>query len=129
MQSFPSSPSPAALRRRAQQAFDQGFEAIRDTIVLTMQAARLKEQIGAGRLALRPKSDPPDSRGKARLLTPRERSVLELVVQGKTTKRIAVDLGISFKTARSHRYSAMAKLGVANTAALVRDSLRMGIGS
>src|SRR5262245_1071168 len=60
-------------------------------------------------------------------LTPRERDVLQLVVRGRTTKEIAAELGISFKTAATHRYSAMSKMGSANAAALVRDSIRLGV--
>jgi len=53
-------------------------------------------------------------------LTPREREVFHLVVDGKTTKEIAKQLGISPKTAENHRARLMEKLGVHNTAELVR---------
>ena len=60
-------------------------------------------------------------------LSPREREVFHLVVDGKTTKEIARTLGISVKTADNHRYRLMDKLGVHNTAELVRYAARHGL--
>lgn len=60
-------------------------------------------------------------------LSPREREVFHLVVDGRTTKEIARDLGISVKTADNHRYRLMEKLGVHNTAELVRYAARRGL--
>ena len=57
-------------------------------------------------------------------LTPREHQVLQLIVEGKTTKEVAALLGISVKTAESHRMRIMAKLHVHETAGLVRYALR-----
>ena len=53
-------------------------------------------------------------------LTPREREVLDCVVEGRLNKRIAEDLGISIKTVEAHRARLMDKLGVDSTAQLVR---------
>src|SRR5436309_716924 len=50
-------------------------------------------------------------------LTPREREVLQLVAAGKTTKEVAELLGISVKTAESHRTHIMQKVDTSNTAA------------
>ncbi|HZF13030.1 MAG TPA: response regulator transcription factor [Thermoanaerobaculia bacterium] len=60
-------------------------------------------------------------------LSPREREVFHLVVDGRTTKEIARDLGISAKTADNHRCRLMEKLGVHNTAELVRYAARRGL--
>lgn len=60
-------------------------------------------------------------------LSPREREVFHLVVEGKTTKEIARALGISVKTADNHRYRLMEKLGVHNAAELVRYAARHGL--
>lgn len=60
-------------------------------------------------------------------LSPREREVFHLVVDGKTTKEVARQLGISVKTADNHRYRLMEKLGVHNTAELVRYAARHGL--
>jgi DNA-binding NarL/FixJ family response regulator len=60
-------------------------------------------------------------------LTPRQRHVLQLVAEGKTTKEIASVLGVSVKTADSHRTSVMRKLGIHHTAGLVRWAVRNGL--
>jgi len=53
-------------------------------------------------------------------LTERERQVAELIVEGKTTKAIALELGISAKTVEFHRANLMQKLGAEAVADLVR---------
>jgi DNA-binding NarL/FixJ family response regulator len=60
-------------------------------------------------------------------LTPREREVLQLVVEGKTTKEVGSILGVSTKTAESHRARLMDKLGIHETASLVRYAIRHGM--
>jgi len=68
------------------------------------------------------KSDiPPDP------LTSREREVLQLIAEGKTTKEIAIVLGVSVKTVESHRTRLMQKLDVRQTAGLVRYAIRRGM--
>jgi DNA-binding NarL/FixJ family response regulator len=57
-------------------------------------------------------------------LTPRERQVLQLVAEGKTTKQVAVLLGVSVKTADSHRTRLMEKLDIHEVAGLVRYAIR-----
>jgi DNA-binding NarL/FixJ family response regulator len=60
-------------------------------------------------------------------LTPREREVLQLVAEGKTTKEIATVLGLSVKTAETHRTKIMRKLEIHETAGLVRYAIRRGL--
>ena len=60
-------------------------------------------------------------------LTSREREVLQLVAEGKSTKEAASLLGISVKTAEYHRNSVMQKLGIHETASLVRYAIRRGL--
>ena len=60
-------------------------------------------------------------------LSKRERQVLSLMVDGKSSKEIAADLGISFKTAVTHRASIMSKLDVHETASVVREAIRRGL--
>jgi len=60
-------------------------------------------------------------------LTSRERQVLQLVAEGKTTKEVASMLGISVKTAESHRTRLMEKLAIHETAGLVRYAIRVGL--
>jgi two-component system, NarL family, response regulator NreC len=60
-------------------------------------------------------------------LTGREREVLQLVAEGKTTKQIAKLLGVTAKTAESHRTRIMTKLKIHETAGLVRYAIRQGL--
>lgn len=60
-------------------------------------------------------------------LTARECQVLQLVAEGKTTKEVAQLLGISAKTADSHRSRIMSKLDIHDTAGLVRYAIRQGL--
>ena len=60
-------------------------------------------------------------------LTHRERHVLQLVAEGSSTKEIAFELGIGFKTVESHRTRIMHKLDIHNTAGLVRYAIRRGL--
>jgi PAS domain S-box-containing protein len=60
-------------------------------------------------------------------LTSRETQVLTLVAEGKSTREVAAILGISYKTADSHRTRVMEKLDVHETASLVRCAIRMGL--
>ena len=61
------------------------------------------------------------------VLTNREIQVLTLVAEGKSTRETATILGISYKTADSHRTRIMEKLDVHETATLVRYAIRMGL--
>ena len=72
--------------------------------------------------AYRSKSEKP-----ADPLTPREKEVLQLIAEGKSTKDVASLLGISVKTAESHRTRLMQKLDIHETASLVRYAVRRGI--
>jgi len=60
-------------------------------------------------------------------LTSREREVLQLVAEGHTTKEIAGALNLSIKTAESYRSRIMEKLGIHETAGLVRYAIRQGL--
>ena len=60
-------------------------------------------------------------------LTPREREVMELVVDGRLNKQIAGDLGISMKTVENHRARVMEKMEVVSLADLVRLAIAAGV--
>jgi DNA-binding NarL/FixJ family response regulator len=58
-------------------------------------------------------------------LTLRQREVLQLLAEGKTMKEAATIMGISTRTAESHKYEIMRLLGVQTTAALIRYAVRI----
>jgi two-component system response regulator NreC len=60
-------------------------------------------------------------------LTPREREVLQLIAEGKSTKQVAEVLGITVKTAESHRSRIMFKLEIHEKAGLVRYAIKRGL--
>lgn len=61
------------------------------------------------------------------LLTPRQRAVLQLIVEGHTTKGIGSILGISEKTVESHRMALMERLRIYDVVGLVHYALRVGL--
>ena len=61
------------------------------------------------------------------ILTPRERQVLQLIAEGKTTKGLAHLLSISYKTTDAYRTRIMNKLDTHNTAGLVHQAIRQGL--
>jgi DNA-binding NarL/FixJ family response regulator len=61
------------------------------------------------------------------ILTPREREVIQLVAEGKTTKEIANALSLSVKTAETHRTNLMRKLDLHSVADLTLYAVRNGI--
>ena len=66
-------------------------------------------------------------RSKIGMLTRREREVLQLIAEGLSTKEIAARLGVSPKTAGSHRAGLMEKVGIHKSAGLVRLAIREGL--
>ena len=63
----------------------------------------------------------------AERLTPRQREILQLIAEGRSTKEIANILDISVKTAESHRAQLMERLGIHDIAGLVRYAIRVGL--
>jgi DNA-binding NarL/FixJ family response regulator len=61
------------------------------------------------------------------LLTEREREVLQLVAEGKTSQEIADQLFVSIKTVQTHRMHIMEKLDAHDRTDLVRHAIRLGI--
>lgn len=60
-------------------------------------------------------------------LTPRERQVFKLLAEGKTSREIAEYLGVSLKTAMTHRANLMSKLGAHSRAELIKLAIRKGV--
>jgi DNA-binding NarL/FixJ family response regulator len=61
------------------------------------------------------------------VLTTREREVIQLLAEGKTSKEVALTLNLSVKTAETHRTNLMRKLGLHSVADLTRYAVRNGI--
>jgi two-component system response regulator FixJ len=66
-----------------------------------------------------------DIRNRYETLTPREREVMALVVDGKANKVIAIDLNLSERTVEIHRANVMDKMGARSVAHLVKMNLLM----
>jgi two-component system response regulator FixJ len=62
------------------------------------------------------------------LLTPREKEVLDLVVEGYSNKIIGRHLGISPRTVEIHRAHMMEKMGVTNVSSLLRIAIHLSMG-
>jgi len=60
-------------------------------------------------------------------LSPRQREVLRLIAEGRTTKQIAQELEISVKTVESHRAQLMERLDIHDVAGLVRYAITVGL--
>jgi DNA-binding NarL/FixJ family response regulator len=58
-------------------------------------------------------------------MTPRQRQILQLLAEGKSMKQAAAVVGISTRTAESHKYEIMRRLRVGTTAELIRHAIRM----
>jgi DNA-binding NarL/FixJ family response regulator len=76
----------------------------------------------------------PDGGGAAKgspvdLLTSRQREILQLVAEGKSTKEIASDLVLSVKTVETHRAQIMDRIGIHDVPGLVRFAIRFGLVS
>ncbi len=63
------------------------------------------------------------------ILTSREREVLQLIAEGKSTKQIAAVLNVSVKTIETHRQQVMEKLNIHSVAELTKYAIREGITS
>ena len=63
------------------------------------------------------------------VLSPREREVLQLMAEGRTTNQIADGLCVSVKTVEAHRKQVMTKLGIHSVAELTKYAIRQGLTS
>jgi DNA-binding NarL/FixJ family response regulator len=68
-----------------------------------------------------------EARSPAASLTPRQREILQLIAEGKTTKEIAFLLNLSPKTVETHRAMLMQRLQIHDLAGLVRYAIRIGL--
>lgn len=101
------------------------FEAIHRALLNRFYITPLVDKEAAERVTFQPTRNPSEFLGGG--LTPRQREVLQLVAEGKTTKEISAILRISPKTVEFHRNSLMEELGVRTTAELTRYAIQRGI--
>lgn len=113
---FSDNPTVAQLRGEATRLQTLCQETIRESVMLRRWCRDTRTAVpsAAGPSAAKP-------------LSRREREVLGLMVEGKSSKEIAAALGISFKTAVTHRASIMGKLNVHEVASVVREAIRRGL--
>ena len=125
------------------------------TVALTMYSEPqfVAQALGAGASGYVLKSDPPEmlveavrkaARGETFLspgldlkaieepppisqLTPRQREILQLIAEGRSTRQISEELNISIKTVETHRANLMHRLRVSTTPDLVRFAIRQGV--
>ena len=123
-----------AYARRALEAGAAGYvlkHAAPRELLQALQAAAqggvyISREIAAevlGGLHHRPERDPASG------LTPRQREIIVLLVEGRSAKEIARLLDISHRTVEYHKYQAMEALGAATNAELIQLAIRLGIAA
>lgn len=115
--------APAGVRAElVVQAMKHGASDVFSPPYAPVEIARAMQDVFRGDIHVEPGKDGPGAvtvRGFG-TLTYRERQILQFVVDGRTNKEIAVDLGLSYRTVEVHRRHIMEKIGARNTAELVR---------
>jgi DNA-binding NarL/FixJ family response regulator len=106
-------------KREVESVMEQGAAAIKESMRLRRRSERIRSALQV------PGSAKPAHTGQG--LSKREHQVLCLIVAGKSSKEIAAELGISFKTTVTHRASIMSKLDVHEIASVVREAIRRGL--
>ena len=112
---------PMAVQAMKDGAFDFLTKPFRDQDLLDRINSALKQD-AENRSAIEQHAD---LRRRADSLTPREREVLELIVEGKANKVVAIDLGLSERTIEIHRANLMEKMGARSIAHLVKMHLTL----
>lgn len=93
------------------------FKAGAEDVILKSDLSRLGAAVVAAVAVRRP----------FRGLSPRQREVLRLISDGRSTREIAQLLGISVKTVEAHRGELMRRLGIRHVAGLTRYAVRVGL--
>ncbi len=112
----------SAVTAMKQDAFDF-FEKPVDPVKLLETIARAVQADQSGSVK---RGEDDVIRGRYATLSPRERQVMGMVVQGLANKQMAAQLSLSEKTVEVHRGNVMRKMQVDSVAALVRASLVCG---
>jgi len=91
----------------------------------TFFTAKVGQMVLDGYLDKKP--HPADTDAPPSRLTPRQREIVQLLAEGKSSKEVAVALGLSVKTAETHRANIMRRLECHSVSELVRYAIRNGI--
>lgn len=81
----------------------------------------------AQRVSLADMSPTQSAKSPLERLTPRQREILQLIAESRTTKEIAIELGLSAKTVEFHRAELMKRLNLRDIPALVRFAMQSGL--
>jgi len=109
------------LKSDASRELVAAVEAIRHN--KTYFTARVAQMVLDGYLDKKPGSTA-DAGQPASRLTPRQREIVQLLAEGKSSKEVAVALGLSVKTAETHRANIMRRLDCHSVSELVRYAIR-----
>ena len=110
-----------ALKAGAADFIEKPFD--EDVLLSSVERA-----LDRGARAFRERRHVDEIAARAASLTPREREVMDLVVQGMPNKAVAVELSISARTVEIHRARVMEKMAAASLSDLVRMALRLDEG-
>lgn len=112
----------------AQMAFDAGANGyvVKDAAVAELATA-LATLMHGGRYLSPAISLAVKQRARQSVLTSRQREVLQLIAEGRSTREIAERLFISVKTVETHRAQLMERLGIADVASLTRHAMEIGL--
>jgi DNA-binding NarL/FixJ family response regulator len=119
------------------QAFRAGADGylLKKSAVAELEAAIRAVQSGkiylspvlAQRVSLKDLSPDQSAKSPLERLTPRQREILQLIAESRTTKEIAAELGLSAKTVEFHRAELMKRLNLRDIPALVRFAMQSGL--
>jgi DNA-binding NarL/FixJ family response regulator len=122
------------IYREAAERYHANTQKILKNVLDKLSKAKLRETLAASQMEA---AAPPSAKSgkvnsgkfskKLAPLTRRETEVLALIASGSSTKQVASQLGITFKTAVGHRSSLMKRLSIHDTASLVRYAIRAGL--
>jgi len=93
----------------------------------TYFTARVAQMVLDGYLDKKPRAAAVESDVPTSRLTPRQREIVQLLAEGKSSKEVAVALGLSVKTAETHRANIMRRLNCHSVSELVRYAIRNNI--
>jgi DNA-binding NarL/FixJ family response regulator len=93
----------------------------------TFFTAKVAQMVLDGYLDQGPKKEKPQAESPKTRLTPRQREIVQLLAEGKSSKEVAVQLGLSVKTAETHRANIMRRLDCHSVSELVRYAVRNNI--